>query len=344
MSKFEFKCFNVAKPFVPRVVLRTTCRADDPRFITPTKDEIEGLLYRRSYIVVQKKDILKGAVILKSIIHNEIKQDEYGKEKFKSRLFIQGHRDPNKERTVAEAPSILRSSTRLILALSRIYEYNIWTRDVKQAFIQSQFPLGIPPFTEPPLISDIMKMMGNPKDSSLKALKSIYGLKESPGYWWQNYRQYHTIDLEMKQVALDTCLFIKLKDGIPIGLIGSLVYDALGTGNQEFIEFEAEKCQKFDVKERVKDFPIRFGGTRIGLESDCSSVNQHEYANSPKPLNTKSYRDRDFAHLRGQLGCIATSLRPDFAYIYATAAQTEAKEAEPEDVKNLNCAITHLQK
>ena len=89
ISKYEFTNFDVAEQSAPRVVLRTTCRANDPRFITPAKDEIEGLLDPGSYIVVQKKDIPKGAVILKSRIHNEIKQDEYGKEKFKSRLVIQ---------------------------------------------------------------------------------------------------------------------------------------------------------------------------------------------------------------------------------------------------------------
>ena len=187
-----------------------------------------------------------------------------------------------------------------------------------------------------------MKMMRHPKDSFLQALKPIYGLKESLGYWWQTYKQYYTVDLEMKQAALDPCLFFKSKDGTPIGLIRSLVDDALGTGNQEFIELEVEKCQKFDIKEKVEYFPIRFGGTRIDLESDCLSVNQHEYVSSLKPLNTKSYRDREFAHLRGQLGYIATSTRTDVAYIYATAAQTKAKEDEPEDLKNLNCAITHL--
>ena len=101
---------------------------------------------------------------------------------------------------------------------------------------------------------------------------------------------------------------------------------------------------KIRYKGKKVDFPIRLGGTRIDLESDCLSVNQHESLNSQKPLNTKSYRDREFANLRGQLGYVATGTRHNVAYIYATAAQTKAKEAELEDVKNLNFAITHLQK
>ena len=118
----------------------------------------------------------------------------------------------------------------------------------------------------------------------------------------------------------------------------------MGTGNQEFIELEAEKCQKFDIKEKVEDFPVRFGGTRIDLESDCLSFNQLENASSLKPLNKKSCRERNFAHLRGQLGYTPTSARPEVACIYASAAHTKAKEAQPEDERNLNCAINHLQK
>ena len=53
-----------------------------------------------------------------------------------------------------------------------------------------------------------MKMMGHSKDSFLQALKSVYGRKESPGYWKQMYKQYHTMDLEMKQAAQDPAYFL----------------------------------------------------------------------------------------------------------------------------------------
>ncbi len=47
---------------------------------------------------------------------HSIKFDADGKSIFKSRLVIQGHRDPEKHRVVNEAPTILRSSVRLLIA------------------------------------------------------------------------------------------------------------------------------------------------------------------------------------------------------------------------------------
>ena len=79
----KFKHFNVAEQSAPSIVLRTTCRSKYPHFIILAKDEIESFLDRGSYNVVQKKDMRKGAVILKSRIDNKIKQVEYTKEKLK---------------------------------------------------------------------------------------------------------------------------------------------------------------------------------------------------------------------------------------------------------------------
>ncbi len=108
---------------------------------------------------------------------------------------------------VAEAPTILQYSTRLILSLIKVYQYSIWTRDMKQAFIQSGYSLGRPLFIKPPSVPNVMSMVGHPQDSYLQALKPIYGLKESPGYWWQTYKDYHITNLEMKLSSLDPCLF-----------------------------------------------------------------------------------------------------------------------------------------
>ena len=86
--------------------------ADDPldnRFKESSKDEIKGLLDRGSYEVMQKSDILVGATILKSRIQNSFKTDQSGKVKYKTRLIIQGHRDPEKGTIVTEAPTILRN-------------------------------------------------------------------------------------------------------------------------------------------------------------------------------------------------------------------------------------------
>ena len=62
-------------------------------------------------MVVRKEEVPNVATILKSRVQHSIKTNPDGTEKLKTRLVIQGHKDPYKETVVKEAPTILRSST-----------------------------------------------------------------------------------------------------------------------------------------------------------------------------------------------------------------------------------------
>ena len=154
----------------------------DPRFQKSSKEEMKGLVDRGSYKVVNKTEIPKGATIVKSRVQHSIKFDTNGNKKYKTRLVIQGDKDPDKGSVVTEAPTVLRSSVRMILTISQSFKFSIWSRDVKQAFIQSKDPLGRSLYIKPPKKPDILKLLGKAPNSYLHALKPIYGLSESPGY------------------------------------------------------------------------------------------------------------------------------------------------------------------
>ncbi len=187
-------------------------------------------------------------------------------------------------------------------------------------------------------------MVGHPQDSYLQALKPIYGLKKSPGYWWQTYYDYQISDLELKQSSLDPCLFFKKKDGKIIGLIGNLVDDAIITGNEELINHEAQKCQRFDVKKKVEYFLMKFGGMTIAEEEYDFSISQQEYANSLQKISVNSLNERDLKHLPGQLAYIASSTRPDVAFNYAWLSKVKASGSSVEHVKMHNSSVDHLKK
>lgn len=68
-------------------------------------------------------------------IKNFTESDEY----FKARLVILEHIDPDKARIVNAAP-VLRSSIRMIITLSALFRFKLWSRDTSQAFIQSDAP------------------------------------------------------------------------------------------------------------------------------------------------------------------------------------------------------------
>ena len=150
----------------------------DPRFLKSSRAEIRVVLERRSYVAFNRKDIPNRATNLNSRVQHSIKTNPDGSDKFKTRLMIQGHKEPYKGSVVSEAPTTLRSSIRLILTLNATFRFNIWSRDVKQAFLQSDFPLSRDLYIKPPNKPNLMQMVSHPQDTNLRALKPIYGLVE----------------------------------------------------------------------------------------------------------------------------------------------------------------------
>ena len=242
-----------------------------------------------------------------------------------------------------EAPTILRSSTRLILSIAATLNFQIWSRDVKQAFIQSEDSLHRELYVKPPKRPDLLSMINQPP-GLLQAIKPLYGLSESPGYCWQTFKRYYVTNLEMTQSVLDSCLFFKKKGSELIGLIGTLLDDTLGAGCSDFAIEEESKSSKFDVKPRDELLPFSFGGAQISEFNSGFTLSQQEYSQSLKTLSTKHFTSEEFALERGQLAYVATSTRSDVAYLYAKLAQVVSSKATPADVRLLNSAVKKSQR
>ncbi len=60
--------------------------------------------------------------------------------------------------------------------------FKIWSRDVKQAFFQSDLDLARELYVRLPKESPVLSMVGMPEKGLLQAIKPLYGLSESPGY------------------------------------------------------------------------------------------------------------------------------------------------------------------
>ncbi len=109
----------------------------DPRFAEAKLAEIEELVKKRMYEFVKEDDIPLGATVLQFRFVLTIKNAENPDQYFKARLLILGHVDPDKPRVVNEAPTVLKSSIRLAIAMIASHGYKIWSRDISQAFLQS---------------------------------------------------------------------------------------------------------------------------------------------------------------------------------------------------------------
>ena len=146
----KMDCSSSRSPHNVHVVINVD-NPSDPRFYESSREEAQGLLDRGTYVVVSEEDVPPGSTIPRSRVIHPIKKDLNSKEKFKTRLVIQGHLDPEKRRVVNEAPTILRSSSRIILSIAESLEFQLWSRDVKQAFLQSEDKLQRDLYIKPPL-------------------------------------------------------------------------------------------------------------------------------------------------------------------------------------------------
>ena len=120
-QKSSSKIRNSSSIYIVVIVYDPT----DPRFLESSREEIQGLLDRGTYVVVNESDVPPGATVLKSRVVHSIKVDSKGNEKYKTRLVTQGHLDPEKGKIVNEAPTNLRSSTRLISSIASTLNFKI---------------------------------------------------------------------------------------------------------------------------------------------------------------------------------------------------------------------------
>ena len=124
------------------VLLTEIITPGDPRSYSPEmtaakKAEIKSLLDRGTFKVILQEELPPDGHILPGRFVLAIKSTDDGKIKYKARYVIGGHRDKYKDLMVHSTSTLQPQSVRLLLALAAIFEFDIWTSDVRQAYLQS---------------------------------------------------------------------------------------------------------------------------------------------------------------------------------------------------------------
>ncbi|KAI0996514.1 hypothetical protein K3495_g11667 [Podosphaera aphanis] len=233
----------------------------EPNFKTSRLVELNGLLEREVFKILSRHNVPTNTRIFGSRFVDQIKNEGTKKAFEKSRLVVQAYNDADKKNILTQAPTIQRVSQRLILILSLIFDLPLYTRDISQAYNQSNSKLARDIFINAPA------EMNLPQHTILKVVLPLYGTPESGTHWFKTYHTRHTEKLGMTSSTFDECLLFKSDMSAVIGLQtdNSLIAVTL-----DFMKIEAQELKTAGLiakpcEKLTADHALEFNGFKSTL-------------------------------------------------------------------------------
>jgi hypothetical protein len=276
----------------------TIINQGDERFEAAKLAELKQLFDCNTFEWVDASAVPHDANVLRTKWVLVIKHPGTSDEQFKARLVILGHMDPMKGVVVNEAPTLRTASMRLLISIASAFGWQIASRDVTGAFLQSN---DIRRDIYVQLSAATLRLLKHDGDRALLHLKRPqYGLADSPTYWWLRFREHHLEDMQCSQVPMDPCFFFHCDpDKALTGLIGVHVDDTILTGTASFFSKEDAKSSVFKTKSRQLA-PMIFAGCTLHVEKNGFSLHQIPYIAAIQPL-PESAVFSEFQCARGKL-------------------------------------------
>jgi hypothetical protein len=312
-------------------------------FEESTQYEIDALIARGVFKFIQLKEQGHHAErIFRSRIVNEIKNKTTAAPYEKSRLVIQGYADNDKEMILTQAPTIQRSSQRIILAImpSLLKQgMTAWIRDITQAYVQSETGLNRRILAHlPPQIHHKY-----PAGTIMQVVKPLYGIAEAGTHWWATYHNHHLKKLQMTTSTYDPCLLISNTENPEFACIGMQTDDTLGLSTAEFSRREDERLEEaaFSAKPKQRlttEEPLMFNGGIIALHGDVVTLRQKGQAKKLRLINADvPDTKQQYVEQRARGAYIASICQPEACFDLSSAAQHQ--DPTLDDIKALNHRI-----
>ena len=323
--------------YLTEIISKGDNRANSKEMTKAKRQEIMSLLERGTFKVILREEIPKDANVLPGRFVLALKSTEDNNVKYKARYVIGGHRDRLKHMMVHSTSTLQPASIRLLLALATVHGFDIWTSDVRQAYLQSAEPLAREVFISKP----VPEFELDPSQC-LQLLKPLYGLCESGDLWHNTFDRHHKKDLGMKPLRCDPALYVLMKDNVLQGLSGWYVDELIRTGNTTFKELARETNRKFEMADD-QDLPCVFTGFSLKRSQDGTFIqDQHEYLKRLEELPADC-PFKAFRSMRMKLAWLANT-RPDCLFEISQLAQI-TEEMYEEDrrkvVRQLNRTIRY---
>lgn len=311
----------------------------DPRSSTFDKAiqlELSGLLEKGVFEEVcvssderkrQKLNVLKSRFVL------ALKEPGTPNEIRKARLVVQAmpHADKDRSHLFTYSPTVTKASFRILLSLAACNGFDVYLRDISQAYVCSEFDLIRDAYIVPP------KSLGLPENTLWKLKKPLYGLPESGLLWYETYRSYHEVDLKMDAAVVDPCLYYRHHDSKLMGMIVTQVDDSAIAGTRNFLADELKAAVQFPSKGRkmVTSEGHEFNGSLIRKSGQRFEMDQNAYVARISTAKTERTPEA-FATVKGKLHYATSNSRPDHACAINLLSQTLPGSAQEEQFKELD--------
>jgi len=302
-------------------------------------EEIESLL-AEGVIIPIRRSSFPSAKIFGCRLVREVKglpNNPYEK----SRLVVQGFSDGEKATLLTQAPTIMRCSQRVILALApslRKVGHQLMLRDISQAYTQSATDL------QRDILLRIPKEMQNryPDGMVFQVIKPLYGIAEAGLHWFATYQKHHREHLNCVPSSYDPCLLIS-KIGHSFGIVGMQTDDTLNLGEPAFIQNEHSQLVKAGFKAKPAQIIEAgaegvFNGCIFEVGEGSVIIRQKGQADRLELVKADSRSiNEQYIAQRARGAYIATTCQPEASFDFSVAAQT--REPTAEDVIRLNKRI-----
>lgn len=325
---------------IATVLATEVIKDHDPRaklFDQAKAKEIQGLIQRGTWKVVLRREVPLNANVMGGRFVLAIKDGGTGKELYKARYVVQGFRDKMKTSLVHDSATSRQASARILVGLAAAFEFELFSTDVTQAYLQSATPLQREVYIKPG------KDFGLGPDKLLKLLRPLYGLADSGDYWGATFSRHITEQLGMTPTIGDAAFFYKNEGGRLVGLTSTYVDDALQAGTSDFSRSVERTEKEFECKPREYDH-TSFVGKQINRCEDGFTIDQAPYIDSLKPLRSTDVRG--FKSLRAKL-LWTQNARPDISCAVAKLAQITDEDLRVDAeacLKMANRVVRHLKK
>lgn len=160
----------------------------------------------------------------------------------KSRFVVQEHTDQQKNMLVHTSTNIKKQTIRLLISLTALFGFRLWSQGVSQAYLQSASKL-----TRDVFVQHRQGFKIEPNEI-LSLLKPLNGLTDSGDYWDMKMNNRLKEDLQMKPLIGDLPCFIKIMQGKLKEITGVYVDNTLAAGNDEFLQDSKLTEQKLKSK------------------------------------------------------------------------------------------------